>query len=1249
MTRLVGRNATRWTRLLTRLVAACLVVAAGVVVPAVLPGAPGVPRAAAGVAPHLLLIHGFQDNCSAAFHSNGGSGQAHDTDTTSFLTSPAGGGWQYSDITTVGYYYWDDYCDFNLNGAANTATVHSDDCKIWDPRPGYWGTTDELLFHVACEFAWYIYDTYTLSGIPVQIVAHSMGGLITRAAIGGAGYLNKYPPQKLLVTRVVTVATPHGGVSGVEQTSGYFTGSGQQLSDMDPSSTFMDNLKYPQFQRPQGSTGTFWALIGSSVPAGPLANSDGTVQSPNCVTVPSSSWGLARVLSDLVHCLDNNSLPDGDGVVQALSQVGMQADYKVLYGEVEDMSANHLYVADKTTAYQHEGVGTCEDIPAVGHTCTHAPFYLNDGSLAQDTSAFVCSSGCTATGSFSDVHLSQPRHYVRHSLAELAWLLRPIRPSWVVGHAANAGDDYPYETLGQFSHTSEGTDGWNEFYGQCDSFAAWKAYENTAAQGTGIQHPTGSVPAAGWKPSNAAVIPVDQFAWAPPPGPSGGKYGNADVWGNRMAALDFAVDNIPTPGAIAWWPNAVSDPQDGNPPDPTHGLSSLGHVAYVTDVYPDGSITMEQYNVEGTGEYSTAHLAYNTGYTDTAFGRTSSIPWPGGFIHIADGPSGAASPLEPAVGTVWSGYPGQASNGLIVLGPGDSAGGPTLAGSAYPGTVHGWYTEAGHGEIGQMLWTNTHKGAADSTATYNAHLAGLTCYRIDAFVPDRWSNNSGALYLVTDQHFGTSMVAVDENKATNQWVQLGVFQARSDGTLPVTLRDQGSGTGQVAADAMRFIRQPGCTGTVRAAQTLTPTLAGQPYPNTVNGWYLDSGRGQLGSSRYTYTNGMTVGSTATWSASVLPNACYEILAYVPDGHSNSYQAMYTISSAASGHPVVSVDENAFTNNWASLGNYRADSSGYLAATLTDQSLKGADAFVAADTMSFAQIACPSVLEGTVYPTLTAGPGSPLSAFSLSNDWFNQFGHGQLGYAKWTHTNGSSPQSIATWTFSSLPTFTCYQVYAYIPDAYANNTAAHYQGYMGQATTGTFMFSSLLNQANWTGWAPLGVVGTGSGSTVAVTLDDTGPAGTYTSADAVQLGQLNGSCGTSGALNPSAYPWPSVAPTTYIDDGHGYYEGECVSFAAWAIRTDGMPHTKSPDHLGNANQWTGAYIDSGPHVGDIAQWDPNVGGAGSLGHVAYVAAVNGDGTIKVYEYNFLDSYNNNTGHRLSIRTVATSSASRYLHF
>jgi surface antigen len=128
---------------------------------------------------------------------------------------------------------------------------------------------------------------------------------------------------------------------------------------------------------------------------------------------------------------------------------------------------------------------------------------------------------------------------------------------------------------------------------------------------------------------------------------------------------------------------------------------------------------------------------------------------------------------------------------------------------------------------------------------------------------------------------------------------------------------------------------------------------------------------------------------------------------------------------------------------------------------------------------------------------------------------------------------------------------------------------------------------------------------------------------------------------SSTLNPYNYPWPTQ--DGWVGDGHGYFEGECVSFAAWAIRNDGMAHNKSPDFLHNADLWTGYVVDSGPRPGDVAQWDDNHNAAGPAGHVAYVAAVNSDGTIKIYEYNW------GTFHRLNIRTISAGAPSRYLHF
>jgi surface antigen len=134
------------------------------------------------------------------------------------------------------------------------------------------------------------------------------------------------------------------------------------------------------------------------------------------------------------------------------------------------------------------------------------------------------------------------------------------------------------------------------------------------------------------------------------------------------------------------------------------------------------------------------------------------------------------------------------------------------------------------------------------------------------------------------------------------------------------------------------------------------------------------------------------------------------------------------------------------------------------------------------------------------------------------------------------------------------------------------------------------------------------------------------------------------CGAATATpsyTATAYPWANQ--DGWLSDGHGYYQSECVSFAAWAVRTDGRAHTKSPDFMGNANLWTGAYVDATPKAGDVAQWDGGRNGAGSVGHVAYVAAVNADGAVTINEYNW------GNFHRFNTRTIAANVPSRYLHF
>ncbi len=99
-----------------------------------------------------------------------------------------------------------------------------------------------------------------------------------------------------------------------------------------------------------------------------------------------------------------------------------------------------------------------------------------------------------------------------------------------------------------------------------------------------------------------------------------------------------------------------------------------------------------------------------------------------------------------------------------------------------------------------------------------------------------------------------------------------------------------------------------------------------------------------------------------------------------------------------------------------------------------------------------------------------------------------------------------------------------------------------------------------------------------------------------------------------------YPWANVPYPSSSPDPWGMYKRECVSYAAWRVANSGryMPYWGG---RGNAKLWddnaraAGIPVDTSPRVGDVA-----VSNAGRYGHVMYVEAVHGDGTITVSQYN-----------------------------
>ena len=74
-------------------------------------------------------------------------------------------------------------------------------------------TNDRPIQDIARDLARYVHTAYTRNGEPVDIVAHSMGGLVTRVALLGSAQGWEGFPPRLDVDNVVTLGTPHQDVA----------------------------------------------------------------------------------------------------------------------------------------------------------------------------------------------------------------------------------------------------------------------------------------------------------------------------------------------------------------------------------------------------------------------------------------------------------------------------------------------------------------------------------------------------------------------------------------------------------------------------------------------------------------------------------------------------------------------------------------------------------------------------------------------------------------------------------------------------------------------------------------------------------------------------------------------------------------------------------------------------------------------------------------------------------------------------
>jgi pimeloyl-ACP methyl ester carboxylesterase len=147
----------------------------------------------------------------------------------------------------------DSACD--LSGIANAQNVSLFEYGAHSNPYGHTGTNHDNntdIRHLAWHFAHWL-RSYIPNDPPIDLVSHSMGGLIVRYALGKQ--TGDWPALNL--EDVVTLGSPHGGVHFASWND---TVQGDQ---MEPESFFIGWLA-DNAPNPQGSGGTEWTVMGSA-------------------------------------------------------------------------------------------------------------------------------------------------------------------------------------------------------------------------------------------------------------------------------------------------------------------------------------------------------------------------------------------------------------------------------------------------------------------------------------------------------------------------------------------------------------------------------------------------------------------------------------------------------------------------------------------------------------------------------------------------------------------------------------------------------------------------------------------------------------------------------------------------------------------------------------------------------------------------------------------------------------------------
>lgn len=171
-----------------------------------------------------------------------------------------------SQMVTVGYYSDDVGCGYKVDnyptGNAYRHLVHSGSTDL--PNHAHTGASgpfghdnDTQIQHIAYHWAWMVYENWSRYGTYVDVVGHSMGGLIARYALAQTQRGHGDFPPYLRVDDIVTLGSPHKGATYWARFS-----SSDQANQMVSTSNFMHFLR-DNAQNPQGLGDTEWTTVGA--------------------------------------------------------------------------------------------------------------------------------------------------------------------------------------------------------------------------------------------------------------------------------------------------------------------------------------------------------------------------------------------------------------------------------------------------------------------------------------------------------------------------------------------------------------------------------------------------------------------------------------------------------------------------------------------------------------------------------------------------------------------------------------------------------------------------------------------------------------------------------------------------------------------------------------------------------------------------------------------------------------------------